>query len=268
MPSHWGHKALNIVSQSSPTGTQCLQAVGCADAGTLYGRSPAIAGSRSQFNGDEVVYCLARRRHVERRRILGIAEHRVPAQTAGLFLVEDNGYAISVPVEVQTPGGDSRSSSRLSRASGAALRRHGRPRQLSARCTSRRLRAASARARRSCTPRSIRPYSHSFSDDERLYKTPAERAEEATRDPITKFAAWLKTEELGPTPISPAIAKDVDRESNEAADAAIKAAEAGQGHGGALGLLAGRRSDIGRVRHAAPAPKASPTRWSPPSTAR
>ena len=56
MPSHWGHKALNIVSQSSPTGTQCLQAIGCAEAGGLYERITSIEGRESRFRKDEVTY--------------------------------------------------------------------------------------------------------------------------------------------------------------------------------------------------------------------
>src|SRR4029077_8791011 len=56
MPSHWGHKALNIVSQSSPTGTQCLQAVGCAEAGMLYERVSEIPDRQHKFEQDEVVY--------------------------------------------------------------------------------------------------------------------------------------------------------------------------------------------------------------------
>src|SRR6476469_8656290 len=56
MPSHWGHKKLNIVSQSSPTGTQCLQAVGCAEAGRIYERVDEIPGRERKFEQDEVVY--------------------------------------------------------------------------------------------------------------------------------------------------------------------------------------------------------------------
>ena len=108
MPSHWGHKALNIVSQSSPTGTQCLQAVGCAEAGLLYEQRHGHRRTASRrFQQRRGRLRLARRRHDERGRVLGVAQHRLHrASCRSLFLVEDNGYAISVPVEVQTPGGD------------------------------------------------------------------------------------------------------------------------------------------------------------------
>src|SRR5204862_4707684 len=56
MPSHWGHKALNIVSQSSPTGTQILQAVGAAEAGVIYSRVAQIPDREARFRADEITY--------------------------------------------------------------------------------------------------------------------------------------------------------------------------------------------------------------------
>src|SRR6478672_9030934 len=56
MPSHWGHARLNIVSQSSPTGTQCLHAIGAAEAGRMFERITEIEGREQHFHGDEVVY--------------------------------------------------------------------------------------------------------------------------------------------------------------------------------------------------------------------
>ena len=99
--------------------------------------------------------------------------------------------------------------------------------------------------------RVIRPYSHSLSDDEKLYKTPAEREAEARRDPIARFAEFLRTNGLA-TDDGPG--RDRGRRSsarsNEAALQALAGAEAGEEHRRALGLFAGRRSDVGGVRHA------------------
>ena len=223
MPSHWGHTALNIVSGSSPTGTQVLHAVGAAEAGIIYGRVPEIPDRASHFHDDEVVYVSlgdgATSEGEFWEALSGTCTKRLPV----LFLVEDNGYAISVPVEVQTPGGDiSRlvrsfpglhvdsidgtdffASFRAMREATAYVRERKGPALVHARC--------------------IRPYSHSLSDDEKLYKTPAEREAEARRDPIVRFADFLRTGNVATDEELAAMLADIDREINEAALAALHA---------------------------------------------
>ena len=223
MPSHWGHTALNIVSGSSPTGTQVLHAVGAAEAGVIYGGVPEILDRASHFHGDEIVYVSLGEGATSEgefwEALSGTCTKRLPV----LFLVEDNGYAISVPVEVQTPGGDiSRlvrsfpglhvdsidgtdffASLRAMREATAYVRERKGPALVHARC--------------------IRPYSHSLSDDEKLYKTPAEREAEARRDPIPRFAEFLRSSNVATEEELAAMASNIEREINEATHIALHA---------------------------------------------
>ena len=221
MPSHWGDRRLNIVSGSSPTGTQCLQAIGAADASMLYERVTAIEGRESRFHPDEVVYLSVGEGTTSEgefwESLNAACLNRLPV----VYLVEDNGYAISVPVEVQTAGGDI---SKLVSGFPGLFVQSIDGTDFPASYAAMRDATAYARARKGPAfvhARVTRPYSHSLSDDERLYKTPDERSAEARRDPIVRMAAFLAAEGLANERELEAIVKQVEREVNEAADRAI-----------------------------------------------
>src|SRR5215471_1903475 len=106
MPSHWGMKALHIVSGSSPTGTQVLHAVGAAEASLIFSRVAAIADRDERHHADEVIFTSLGEGTTSEGEFWEALTSACTKRLPVLFLIEDNGYAISVPVEVQTPGGD------------------------------------------------------------------------------------------------------------------------------------------------------------------
>ncbi|HVU00082.1 MAG TPA: thiamine pyrophosphate-dependent dehydrogenase E1 component subunit alpha, partial [Acidobacteriaceae bacterium] len=196
MPSHWSDPKLHIVSPSSSTATQCLQAVGCAEASLYLTQHPDAAqpGESAQndyrqfhavdFHGDEVVYVSIGEGATSQGEFwesISIASNR---KLPLLFVVEDNGYAISVPVEVNTPGGN------ISRLLTSFPNFHFEEVDgtdpvacMKAFNTA----VAHCRARKGPAlvhGHVIRPYAHSHSDDARLYRPESERDTEALRDPI------------------------------------------------------------------------------------
>jgi 2-oxoisovalerate dehydrogenase E1 component len=221
MPSHWGHKKLNIVSQSSPTGTQLLQAVGCAEASYRIGLIPELKRVVKDFHDDEVAYVSlgdGTSSEGEFWEALNTASNlKLPV----VFLLEDNGYAISVPVEVQTSGGD------------VSKLIQGFPSLYLQKCDGTDMLESLATMRRAveyCRQRKgpsfvhakvIRPYSHSLSDDERLYRGDEERLVDAERDPVKRFGALLINEQLIDQDGLQRIKDEVDQIVNEAADQAL-----------------------------------------------
>jgi len=223
MPSHWGHTAYNIVSGSSPTGTQVLQAVGAAEASVIYSRVQQIPDRASRFNEDELTYVSLGEGATSEGEFWEALNATCVRQLPILFLVEDNGYAISVPVEAQTAGGDI---SRLVRSFPGLHVDSIDGTDFFASLRAMREATAYVRARKGpafVNARCIRPYSHSHSDDEKLYKTKAERAAEALRDPIPRFTEFLRANGLVTDAELAAIAADVEREVNDAATLALAA---------------------------------------------
>ena len=231
MPSHWGHPKYNIVSKSSCTGTQFVQAVGAAEA-TLYyeHHSKALAqaqkaplGEYVRHHSDEIVYVSAGDGATSEGEFWESLNAACAKKLPLLYLIEDNGYAISVPVEVQTAGA---SISKLVRDFPALhvaecdgtdpLESYEVGKQAVEYCRERRGPAL-------IHAHVIRPYSHSLSDDEKLYKTSDEREEEARRDPISKFALFLVREGILDQKQIEALEAEVDREVRQATDQALAA---------------------------------------------
>jgi 2-oxoisovalerate dehydrogenase E1 component len=229
MPSHWGHTGLNIVSGSSPTGTQVLHAVGAAEAGVVYSRVPQIADRSSHFHPDEITFVSLGEGATSEGEFWEALSSACTKALPVLFLVEDNGYAISVPVEVQTPGGDI---SRLVRSFPGLHVDSVDGTDFFASLSAMRDATAYVRARKGPAflhARVIRPYSHSLSDDEKLYKPPAEREAEARRDPIARFAEFLEQNGLATDADLATMAAEIDREIDEAARKALAAPKPAKG---------------------------------------
>ncbi len=233
MPSHWGHRKLNIVTGSSPTGTQFLQAVGCAEAGRYFNHHPEAATKATgdyrefkdvAFHGDEVVYVSCGDGTTSQGEFWESLNSAANLKLPMLFVIEDNEYAISVPVEVNTAGGNI---SKLVQgfpnfhfaevdgtdvlASYAALKK------------------AIEYVRGGNGPAFIhghvvRPYSHSLSDDEKLYRPDAERKAEVERDPIARFRAFLVSEGIADDATLHEMELDLTDEIQDAADKAVAAA--------------------------------------------
>ena len=223
MPSHWGHRKLNIPSQSSCTGTQCLHAVGSGDAAVIYDRVASLPDRDQRYHRDEVTYVSVGEGATSEGEFWESLTTACTRKLPVLFLVEDNGYAISVPVEVQTPGGDI--SRLVEHFPGLSVHTCDGTDYLSSHRT---MREAVAHVRDGHGPALVhahvtRPYSHSLSDDERLYKTAAEREAEARRDPLVQMRELLKSEELASDEELAAVLASVEREIGDAVDQAVKA---------------------------------------------
>jgi 2-oxoisovalerate dehydrogenase E1 component len=231
MPSHWGQPRLNIVSKSSCTGTQFLHAVGAAESTQYYqGRAKALAqakkaplGEYVRHESDEIVYVSGGDGATSEGEFWESLNVACAKKLPLLYLIEDNGYAISVPIEVQTAGG---SISKLVRGFPGlhvgecdgtdSFESYSVCKEAAQYCRERR---GPALVHAHVT----RPYSHSLSDDEKLYKAPEEREEEARRDPISKLALRLVRDGILDQKEIENLEAEVDEEIRAAADQALEA---------------------------------------------
>jgi 2-oxoisovalerate dehydrogenase E1 component len=232
MPTHWSNPALHIVSTSSSTATQILHGVGCAEAGRYLSRHPEAAAKEEGdyrafrdvvFHGDELVLtCLGEGATSQGEfweAMNTASNNRLPI----IFCVEDNGYAISVPVEVNTPGGN------ISRIVANFPNFHfaevdGTDPEVCLRA----FRAAAEHCRAGRGPAFVhghctRPYSHSLSDDDKLYRSAAEREADALRDPIYRMRERLLSERILTEAEIQELENSINCEVEEAAERALRA---------------------------------------------
>jgi len=222
MPAHWSRSDLRIVSTSSPTGSQYIQAVGCAEGAWRAMNIEELRRAVAPFEDDEVVLVTSGEGATSEGEFWEAMNTACNLKLPVIFLIQDNGYAISVPVEVNTAGGSiskllaSFPNLYIEEVDG---------------CDVIASFEAAGRAVAYCRERKgpallhahvIRPYSHSMSDDERVYRTAAEREDEAARDPLPRLRRYLEEEGLATAEELDALEAAVLEEIQEAADRALE----------------------------------------------
>jgi 2-oxoisovalerate dehydrogenase E1 component len=223
MPCHWGHRGLNVVSKSSCTGTQFNQAAGAAQVGRIMAAIEGLRDNHDAYKEDEVVFVSSGDGTTSQGEFWEGLNTACIWKLPVLFLIEDNGYAISVPVELQTAGGsiskvaasfenlyitefdgcDPIETFRETKQAVDYIRAGNGPALVHAHV--------------------IRPYSHSMSDDEKLYRPEDELDAEAARDPIYTFGQWLVDEGILDQAGLDSLRAEVDAECIAAEDAAVAA---------------------------------------------
>jgi 2-oxoisovalerate dehydrogenase E1 component len=236
MPSHWGNQRLNIVTQSSSVATQMLQAVGCAEAGRYLAHHPNAlepqandyrAFHNATFQGDEVVYASIGEGSTSQGEFWESLSTASLEKLPMLFVVEDNGYAISTPVEVNTPGGNiSKLVANFPNFFFAEVDGTDPVESYAAMTKA----VAHCRARKG--PAFVhghvtRPYSHSLSDNDKLYRPAAELQEENLRDPLPKLQLRLLREGVIDAEGITRLEKTIDDEIQAGTDRALRAPFAG-----------------------------------------
>lgn len=221
MPSHWGHVEYNVPSSSSPTGTQLLQAVGAAEASYRASLVSELQDKVTGFKGDEVVFVSIGDGTSSEGEFWEALNTACNLKLPVVFVIEDNGYAISVPVHVQTPGGDVSAlltgfpNLYIQKCDGTDVIETYETFQRAVEHCRERKGAALVHAK------VIRPYSHSLSDDEKLYRPDEERQADAERDPVKTFAEFLMENGVISAEDLQALKAEVDKEVTEAADKAL-----------------------------------------------
>ncbi|MES2392642.1 MAG: dehydrogenase E1 component subunit alpha/beta [Acidobacteriota bacterium] len=245
MPSHWTSKRLNIVSPSSSTATQCLHAIGCAEAGRYFNRHPEAAKKPNadssaalrndkkgldyrefkdvKFHADEVTYVSIGEGSTSQGEFWESLNTASNGKLPVLYVVEDNGYAISTPVEANTPGGNISKlianfpNFHFAEVDGTdAVASYEAMVEAVEYCRS-------GKGPALVHGHVVRPYSHSLSDDEAMYRTQEEIQADALRDPLTKMQMWLLRQGILDAEGINALERKVDEEVGRATDRALAA---------------------------------------------
>jgi len=231
MPTHWSSRSLHIVSTSSSTATQLLHAVGCAEAGRYFSRHPESAVKdpgdyrefhNVDFHGDELALASIGEGSTSQGEFWEALNTASNQKLPVIFMVEDNGYAISVPVEVNTPGGNiSRLVANFPNFFFAEIDGNDPVASLRA------FQQAAAHCRAGRGPalvhgHCVRLYSHSLSDDDKNYRCAAEREADALCDPIARMRTRLIADGILAAAELDGLERSLDREAAEAAERALQ----------------------------------------------